>query len=91
VQIDQARRHKLPGGLEHTHGSCSRDVGFHSLNQPEADADVALATQALTWVEHVTAPDHQIKLIVWPNGCTTRLATYYGERKCPCRSKKPSA
>jgi hypothetical protein len=68
VQVDQARRHQLAGGVEHAQRPLRRDVGLERLDHPIADADVAPAPQRLARVEHVAALDDEIELVVRTHG-----------------------
>ena len=81
VQVDQARRHELAGGVEHAQRACGRDVGLERLDHAEADADVALAAQVLARIEHVAALDDEIELVVRPHG-GARTAAVGRHREC---------
>jgi hypothetical protein len=67
MQVDQARRHDLAGRVEHAQSLVARNVGFKRLDQPEADADVALGPQRLARIDHFAALDDEIELVVRPH------------------------
>ena len=92
VQIDEARRHQLAGGVDHAQRARGRDVGLDRLDQAVADADVALAAQRLARVEHVAALDHEVELVVRPHGGGGRAeAARSGQREGTGGDKKIAA
>ena len=66
VQIDEARRHQLAGGIEHAQRARLGNIRLDRLDQPKADADVALAAQRLAGIEHIAAFDKQVELSFGP-------------------------
>ena len=67
VQVDQARRHQLAGGVDGLGRARRRNVVFDRLDHAPADADVAFAPQRLAGIEHVAALDDEIELVVRPH------------------------
>jgi hypothetical protein len=78
VQVDEAGRHQLAGGIEHAQRPLGRNLGLDRLDQPIADADVALAAQRLARIEHVAALDDEVELVARRHGGERRPAR--GER-----------
>ena len=65
VQIDEPGRHELARGVEHAQRRAKREFRARAASMIAiADADVALASERLAWIEHVAAFDHQIELVV---------------------------
>ena len=73
MQIDEARRHQLSGGIEHALRLVGGNVRFERLDQPEPDTDIALSAQRLARIEHVAALDHEIEFVVWPHRGVRRM------------------
>jgi hypothetical protein len=49
-----------------------RDICFERLDHAKADANVAPSAQALAGIEHVTALDHQVELVIRTHGGVCR-------------------
>ncbi len=67
VEVDQARHHQAPGGVQHARRARRRNVRFDRLDHAVAHAHVAPAAQALARIEHFAALDHQVELVVRPH------------------------
>ncbi len=89
VQVDQARRHQLAGGIDRLECARRRDVRLDRLDETIADTDVAFAAQRLARVEHVAALDHEIEFVIRPHGGAGRAqAARRGERERTGSDKK---
>src|SRR5262249_25629613 len=84
MKIDETGRYELARGIEDAQCALCRDVRFESFDNAKANADVALAPQALARVEHVAALDHKIEFVIRSHGgarCTHSPGNE-GERSC---------
>jgi hypothetical protein len=59
------------------------DVEIDRLDQSAANTNIALPTQRLAWIKHVTAFDHKITFIVRTH---RGISPIYGSRHCKRRS-----
>ncbi len=80
MQVDEARRHQLAGGVERAQRPARRNVGFERLDEAVADADVAPCPQRLAGVEHFTALDDEIELVLGPHGGARGMVEACGGR-----------
>ena len=88
VQIDEARRHQLAGSIQQFVGARRRNIRLQRLDQPVADADITLAAQRLTRIEHIAALDNQIELVGRPHRGKRRAARRRNQREGSGGSKK---
>src|SRR6516164_1894767 len=79
VEVDETRRHELPGSVEHAQRAGRGNFGLERFDDAVPDADVAPAPERLAWIEHLTALDHQIELVIRPHDSACR------PRKSDCR------
>ena len=64
VQVDQARRHEFARGVDGLGRARRWNVGLDRLDHAPANTDVAFSPQGLAGVEHVSALDDEIELVV---------------------------
>ena len=89
VQVDEARRHELAGGVEHALSALSAGMSASSASiSAEADADIALGPEVLAGIEHLAALDHAGRTCrsgPWPRAPALRQA-----RSPRARGRKPT-
>ena len=96
VEIDEAWRHELPGGVEHAQSAGRGNFGLERFDNPVADPDIARASERLAWIEHLAAFDHQIELVVWSHDGTrptrrSAIRSVHGNRRGPGMSEWPNS
>jgi hypothetical protein len=88
VQVDQSRRDKFAGRAQHLEALVGGNVLSDRLDHPVANADVPLGPQILAGVQHLTALDQEVELIVGPHGRDSRAACRgKGETGCGVRKE----
>jgi hypothetical protein len=90
VQVDQARRHQLAGGIDDAQCTRIRDICLHRLDRTKSDSDIAAATQRLAGIEHIATLDKQIEFVIRPHR-GMRTANPCSGSKRGSRGKKVSA
>ena len=68
MQVDHARHHQLAAGIEHLQRAVGRDAGCNFLDLAVADADVAHLRQRLARIQHLSALDQEVELVLRSHG-----------------------
>ena len=84
VEVDEARRHELPGSIEHAQRALGGNPRLECFDDAVADPDVAPASERLTWIQHIASLDHQIELVLRSHDGAGRT------RKRGCRGNRAS-
>jgi hypothetical protein len=57
-RLGEARRHELPGNIEHAQRALRGNLRPDRFDDSVADPDVAPPSGRLTWIQHIAALDH---------------------------------